>query len=56
MQRDIKIGDLIKYCNSIGLIVQSDEWATLVKWCDDDVVEDLNMYSVHNIEVINESR
>ena len=52
----MKVGDLIKCYNSIGLIVQADEWATLVKWCDDGLVEDLNMYPEHNIEVISESR
>ena len=52
----MKVGDLVKCYNSIGLIVQSDERATLVKWCDDDIVEDLNMYSEHNMEVISESR
>ena len=52
----MKAGDLIKCYNSIGLIVQCDEWATLVRWCDDSIVEDLNMYSEHNIEVINAAR
>jgi hypothetical protein len=49
-------GDLIKCYNSIGLIVQSDEWETLVKWCDDGTVEDLDMYPDADIEVISEAR
>ena len=51
----MKVGDLVICHNSIGLIVQVDEWATLVKWCDDGVVEDTDMYS-SDIEVISESR
>jgi hypothetical protein len=50
----VKVGDLVRCNNSIGLIVQVDEWATLVKWCDDGHVEDMDMYP--DIEVVNESR
>ena len=52
----MKVGDLVRCYGSVGLIVQSDEWETLVKWCDDGIVENVNMYSNANMEIISESR
>ena len=47
----MKVGDLIQYNSHIGLIIKSDEWATLVQWRDDDVVEDVANYFSEGMEI-----
>ena len=34
----MKVGDLIQYNSYIGLIIKSDEWGTLVQWCDGEII------------------
>ena len=53
----MKVGDLVRYIpsNVLGLIVQQDEWATLVRWFDEiGETEDIRNYE-GELEVINES-
>ena len=53
----MKVGDLVRYCHSIGIIVCVDSGATLVKWLDDiGEVEDVENYVGLSLEVISESR
>tara|TARA_R100000234_G_C4893926_1_gene132696 strand:+ start:111 stop:263 length:153 start_codon:yes stop_codon:yes gene_type:complete len=50
----VKVGDLVEFNEYLGLIVEVNEWATLVEWLDDNTVEDARNYS--ELRVINESR
>jgi len=53
----VKVGDLVRYHNSIGIIVCVNSDATLVKWLDDiGEVEDVENYAGLSLEVISESR
>ena len=33
----MKVGDLVQYNNYIGVIIKSDDWGTLVQWCDSGI-------------------
>jgi len=50
----VKVGDLVEFNEYLGLIVEANEWITLVEWLDDNTVEDIRNYS--ELRVINESR
>ncbi len=50
----MKVGDLVEFNEYLGLIVEANEWVTLVEWLDDNTVEDARNYS--ELRVINESR
>ena len=50
----MKVGDLVEFNEYLGLIVEANEWITLVEWLDDNTVEDIRNYS--ELRVINESR
>ena len=50
----MKVGDLVEFNEYLGLIVEANEWVTLVEWLDDNTVEDIRNYS--ELRVINESR
>jgi len=50
----MKVGDLVEFNEYLGLIVEANEWVTLVEWLDDGDVEDIRNYS--ELRVINESR
>ena len=52
----MKVGDLIKFNKYIGLIIEVNEWETLVQWTCDGEIEDVSNYSSTSIRVINESR
>ena len=52
----MKIGDLVKLDESVGIIVKVTEWATLVQWLDDGVIEDIGNYYPKEAEVISENR
>ena len=52
----MKIGDLVKLIESVGLIVEVTEWATLVQWLDDGVIEDIGNYVPEEVEIISENR
>ena len=53
----MKIGDLVRFRGSVGIIVCVDVWATLVKWLDEyGPVEDVDNYSSLGLEVISASR
>tara|TARA_A100001515_G_scaffold49701_1_gene39269 strand:- start:70 stop:228 length:159 start_codon:yes stop_codon:yes gene_type:complete len=52
----MKVGDLIEFNKYIGLIIETNECATLVQWLDDGEIEDVSDYSSISIRVINESR
>ena len=41
----MKVGDLVEYNGYIGIIIESNEWATLVQWCGDEEIEDVSNYS-----------
>ena len=47
----MKVGDLIQYNNYIGLIIKSDEWGTLVQWCDGEIIEDVANYFSAGLEI-----
>jgi len=51
----VKIGDLVKLTESVGIIVEVAEWATLVQWLDDGTIEDIENYYPKEAEVISES-
>ncbi len=54
----MKVGDLVRHTPSsnLGLIVQHDDWSTLVKWLDEiGEIEDANFYE-GELEVVSESR
>ena len=40
----MKVGDLVEFNEYLGLIVEANEWATLVEWLDDGGVEDVRNY------------
>ena len=52
----VKVGDLIKFNKYIGLIIEVNEWETLVQWACDGEIEDISNYSSTSVRVINESR
>ena len=52
----MKVGDLVKLTESVGLIVEVTEWATLVQWLDDGTIEDVENYYPKEVEVVSESR
>ncbi len=52
----MKVGDLIEFNKYVGLIIEANEWETLVQWLDDGEIEDVSNYSSISIRVINESR
>ena len=53
----MKVGDLVRFRGSVGIIVCVDIWATLVKWLDEyGEVEDVDNYSHLSLEVISASR
>ena len=41
----MKVGDLVEFNEYLGLIVEANEWVTLVEWLDDSTVEDVRNYS-----------
>ena len=49
----MKVGDLVQYNSYIGVIIKSDEWATLVQWCDGEmtVIEDVANYFSAGLEI-----
>ena len=47
----MKVGDLVTYNNYIGIIIKSDDWATLVQWCDSGVTEDVANYFSAGLEI-----
>lgn len=47
----MKVGDLIQYNSYIGLIIKSDEWGTLVQWCDDEIIEGVANYFSTGLEI-----
>ena len=52
----MKVGDLVKLTESVGIIVEVTEWATLVQWLDDGTIEDIENYYPKEAEVISENR
>ena len=52
----MKVGDLIEFNKYIGLIIEANEWATLVQWLDDGEIEDVSNYSPISIRAVSESR
>ena len=51
----MKVGDLV-ICNEyLAIVIVSDAYETLIRWLDDDVVEDADNYTLR-LEVISESR
>jgi len=52
----MKVGDLVKLTESVGIIVEVTEWATLVQWLDDGTIEDVGNYYPKEVEVISEGR
>ena len=52
----MKIGDLVKLAEDVGIIVEVTEWATLVQWLDDGTIEDIENYYPQEAEVLSESR
>ena len=50
----MNIGDLVEFNEYLGLIVEANEWITLVEWLDDNTVEDAKNYS--ELRVISEGR
>ena len=52
----MKVGDLVKLTESVGIIVEVTEWATLVQWLDDGTIEDVENYYPKEVEVISEGR
>jgi len=53
---EMKIGDLVKLTESVGIIVEVTEWATLVQWLHDGTIEDIENYYPKEAEIINENR
>ena len=47
----MKVGDLIQYSSYIGLIIKSDEWGTLVQWCDGEIIEDVANYFSAGLQI-----
>jgi hypothetical protein len=52
----VQVGDLVKLIESVGIIVEVTEWATLVQWLDDGTIEDIGNYYPKEAEIISESR
>ena len=52
----MKVGDLVKLTEFVGIIVEVTEWATLVQWLDDGTIEDIENYYPKEAEIINENR
>ena len=54
----MKVGDLVRWRCWYGLIVENDDWSTLVMWLHDGEVEDIANYdaSPHAWEIVSESR
>ena len=40
-----------EYNNYIGVIIKSDDWATLVQWCDSGITEDVANYFSAGLEI-----
>ena len=47
----MKVGDLVQYNNYIGVIIKSDDWGTLVQWCDSGIIEDVANYFSAGLEI-----
>ena len=52
----VQVGDLVKLIESVGIIVEITEWATLVQWLDDGVIEDIGNYVPEEVVIISEGR
>ena len=52
----MQVGDLVKLIESVGIIVEVTEWATLVQWLDDGVIEDIGNYLPEEVVIISEGR
>jgi hypothetical protein len=52
----MRVGDLVKLIESVGIIVEVTEWATLVQWLDDGVIEDIGNYLPEEVVIISEGR
>ena len=52
----VQVGDLVKLIESVGIIVEITEWATLVQWLDDGTIENVENYYPKEVEVISEGR
>jgi hypothetical protein len=52
----VQVGDLVKLIESVGIIVEVTEWATLVQWLDDGVIEDIGNYVPEEVVIISASR
>ena len=51
----MKVGDLVRCGEYLAIVIVSDAYETLIKWLDDGVVEDANIYTT-GLEVVSESR
>ena len=51
----MKVGDLVRCGEYLAIVIVSDTYETLIRWLDDGVVEDANIYTT-GLEVISESR
>ena len=51
----MKVGDLVRCGEHLAIVIVSDAYETLIKWLDDGVVEDANIYTT-GLEVVSESR
>ena len=51
----MKIGDLVKHGPHLALVICANPYETLIRWLDDDVVEDADNYTI-GLEVVSESR
>tara|TARA_R100000234_G_scaffold108943_1_gene80616 strand:+ start:295 stop:489 length:195 start_codon:yes stop_codon:yes gene_type:complete len=51
----MKVGDLVRCGEYLAIVIVSDAYETLIRWLDDGVVEDANIYTT-GLEVISESR
>ena len=52
----MKVGDLVEYNSYIGVIIksdasESDDWGTLVQWCDSGIIEDVANYFSAGLEI-----
>ena len=51
----MKVGDLVMCNGYVALVIVANAHETLIKWVNDDIVEDADNYTI-GLEVISEAR
>ena len=52
----MKVGDLVQFARHLGVIIQANDDATLIRWFEDGSIESVENYKYVSLKVISASR